>query len=623
VQGFKIIFQPGAISQVVEAGTSIMEAINRAGMGNDFPCGGMGKCGKCCVRVLEGLGTPTDGDLVHLSAEELVEGIRLACMNQIQGDMVVEILNHKKLEHNILTDSADRLFHIQPHLKKICTEVSSPSLSAYKSDWQRLKEALSSHGFPLQELDAQLSLLRLLPDTVRQSKNRVTSVLYGSKVLGVEHDDTTCTMLGMAFDIGTTTIVGYLMDLISGEELAVVSTLNPQAQFGADVISRITFAGSHEGALEKLHNAVTEAINRLIGEAAEKAGKGRNDIYGVSVAANTTMHHLFLGINPRNIAVSPYVSVVNQGLVLNAGELGLDINGAGQVFVLPNIAGFVGADTTAVLLAAELDMSEHIKLIVDIGTNGEIALGNKRKIVACSAAAGPAFEGAQISCGMRGAVGAIDHIWFGAGLEYTVIGGGSPVGICGSALLDGVAGLVELGIIDKRGRFIDPEKIINPRAVGFKDRLIKHEGFWAFLLEDSAKTGHERPIMITQKDIRELQLAKGAMAAGVRVLMESCSVQFKDIKEVLLAGAFGNYLNPHSACVVGLIPQELENKIRMIGNAAGTGAKLALQSAGEFSRADDLAASVTFVELGSYPKFNNIFAENTYFTVRLRGGLSE
>lgn len=609
----RIIFQPGAISQRVVAGTTLMEAMNQAGLGADFPCGGMGKCGKCRVRVMEGLGEPSASDLVHLASPELEEGIRLACMTEIHGDMVVEILDHKQLEHNILINSADRSFHIQPHLRKLLAEVSQPSLSDHKSDWQRLKETLAGHGYHMQELHAPLSLLRQLPDTIRQAKSRLTSVLYGSKVLGMEQDDTTATMLGMAFDIGTTTIVGYLLDLISGKELGVVSTLNPQAQFGADVISRITFAGNHEGGLGKLHNAVTDAINRLIGEAAERAGKSRNNIYGISVAANTTMHHLFLGINPRNIAVSPYVSVVNQGLVVNAAELGLEINGAGQVFVLPNIAGFVGADTTAVLLATELDKSEHINLIVDIGTNGEIALGSREKIVACSAAAGPAFEGAQISSGMRGAVGAIDHISFGACLEYTVIGGGSPVGICGSALLDGVAGLVELGIIDKRGRFLAPDKLTNPKAVGFKDRLIQHEGTWAFLLADSGQTRHGRPIMITQNDIRQLQLAKGAMAAGVRILMETSGVQLGDIKEVLLAGAFGNYLNPHSACVIGLIPGELENKIRMIGNAAGTGAKLALLSAGEFSRADAIATSVTFVELGSYPRFNSIFAENTYF----------
>jgi len=609
---FRIIFQPGDLHQQVAAGTSLMEAMNQVGLESDFPCGGMGKCGKCRVKVIEGLSEPTSIDRSRLTTQELEEEIRLACVTEIREDMVVELLNLKQLQHNILIYSVDRPFHIHTHLKKLFVEVSRPSLSEHKSDWQRLMEALAG-PYDVKYLKAPLSILRQLPDTMREANNKLTVVLYDSTVLGIEPGDTTSDMLGMAFDIGTTTIVGYLMDLISGKELEVVSTLNPQAPYGGDVISRITYAGKQENGLASLHKAVTEAINNLIGEAVHRAGTSRTNIYGISIAANTTMHHLFLGINPQGIGVSPYVSVANQGLVVDPSELGLEINRAGQVFVLPNIAGFVGADTTAVLLATEIEKNEDIALILDIGTNGEIVLGSKRKMVACSAAAGPAFEGAQITNGMRGAVGAIDHIIFGDDLEFTVIGEGSPAGICGSALLDGVAGLVELGMINKRGKFLTPDQLTNAKSLRFKDRLIQYEGTWAFLLAEAGETLHGRPIMITQNDIRELQLAKGAIAAGIRILMESSDIQPEDIKEVLLAGAFGNYLNPHSACVIGLIPREMENKIRMIGNAAGTGSKIALLSAEEYSRADDIAATVSFIELGSYSRFNIIFAENTYF----------
>jgi uncharacterized 2Fe-2S/4Fe-4S cluster protein (DUF4445 family) len=266
-----------------------------------------------------------------------------------------------------------------------------------------------------------------------------------------------------------------------------------------------------------------------------------------------------------------------------------------------------------VLLATELDRSEETKLVIDIGTNGEIALGSKEKILACSAAAGPAFEGAQISSGMRGAAGAIDHVYFADKLSYSVIGGGSPLGICGSALLDAVAGLVELGVVNKRGKLLPFAQLTGPGAAVLKDNIVDHGGQPAFLLAEANKTGHGKPIMITQGDVRELQLAKGAMAAGVRILMEECGVQAGDIKEVLLAGAFGNYLNPHSACVIGLIPPELESKIKMIGNAAGTGARLAMLSQGEYRRAAEIAGAVKFVELGSYPRFNYIFAESMYF----------
>ncbi len=610
---FQVVFQPGDVNIEVGKGTTIMEAMNEAGLEADFPCGGRGKCGKCRVRLMTGIGKPTAVEEETLNIKELEGGIRLACMTEVNDHIVVELLEHNKLEHNILVASEERAGKIQPHLNKVFIEVDKASMQDHRSDWSRVKDSLNKTVRHLGEVKVPVSILRQLPDTIREAKHKLTAVLYDSKVLGVEQGDTTATMLGMAFDIGTTTIVGYLLDLYTGKELSVVSTLNPQTKFGADVISRITFSNQEKDGLAKLHKEVIEAINKLIGEAMEKAGISRSDIYGVSIAANTTMHHLFLGITPRNIAVSPYVSSITEAVAVSPSELEIQINQAGKIFVLPNIAGFVGADTTAVLLATELDRSEDVKLIIDIGTNGEIALGSNKKIVACSAAAGPAFEGAQISSGMRGAAGAIDHVYFTDRLEYSVIGGGSPQGIAGSALLDAVAGLVELGIIDKRGKFLSPDKLTSPALQGFKNNIIQYEGAGAFLLADSDNTSHGRPIMITQKDIRELQLAKGAMAAGVKVLMETYGIQVEDIEEVLLAGAFGNYLNPHSACVIGLIPRELEGKIKMIGNAAGTGSKLALLSAEEFKRADDIAASVEFVELGSYPKFNSIFAENMYF----------
>lgn len=609
---FKVAFQPGNLTVEVVEGSTIMEAMNEAGLESDFPCGGRGTCGKCRVRVMEGVGHPTAREQELLESNELDKGIRLACLTKVHGDIFVQLPNSKKLQHNILMASEERAFQIEPHLKKVFVEVDKPSLQDHRSDINRLKDSLAKNGYT-GSLEVPISLLRQLPDTLREAGHRLTTIMCDNELSGLEKHDTTGDLIGMAFDIGTTTIVGYLLDLYSGKELAVVSTLNPQTKFGADVISRITFSNQEEGGLNKLHNAVIEAINKLIGEAAKKVEISRELIYAVSIAANTTMHHLFLGITPRNIAVSPYVSSVTESVVFDAADLEIDINRAGKIFVLPNIAGFVGADTSAVLLATELDRSEDVKLIIDIGTNGEIALGSREKIFACSAAAGPAFEGAQISSGMRGAVGAIDHVYFGDRLEYSVIGGGTPQGICGSALLDAVAGLIELGIIDKRGKFTTVDKLTNPAAKVFQDNLIQYEGAGAFLLADAASTSHGRPIMITQKDIRELQMAKGAMAAGVRILMEAYGAQAGDIKEVQLAGAFGNYLNPHNACVIGLIPQELEGKIKMIGNAAGTGAKLALLSAKEFHRANDIASSVKFVELGSYPKFNGVFAENMYF----------
>ena len=611
-----VVFQPGDVLVEVAEGSTLKEAMNDAGLEFDFLCGGRGTCGKCRVTIAKGSTTPVTREEEMLQVKELDEGIRLACLTSVHNDLTVELPNRKKLQHNILIASDERAFHIEPHLKKVFIEVDKPSRETQSSDWRRLKESLVKRGYKDSELESTVSILRQMPDVLRGANNRITAIMYESKVAGIEPHDTTKTMLGMAFDIGTTTIVGYLLDLYSGKELSVVSTLNPQTTFGADVISRLTFASHEENGLIKLQGAVIEAINKLIAEAVQKASVTLSQIYGISIAGNTCMHHIFLGINPQSIAVSPYVPALSEPLVLDASELRISINQAGKVFMLPNIAGFVGADTAAVLLSTELDRSEEIKLVIDIGTNGEIALGSREKMVACSAAAGPAFEGAQISSGMRGAVGAIDHVYYRDKLEYSVIGGGGPLGICGSALLDTVAGLVELGIINKRGKILAFEQLTNPAAQRFKENFIQYEGQGAFLLAEAGITGHGRPIMITQNDIRELQMAKGAMAAGVRVLMETFGIQAQDIKEVLLAGAFGNYLNPHSACVIGLIPPELESKIKMIGNAAGSGAKLALLSSSEFRRAKDIAEVVKFVELGSYPRFNSIFGECTYFNIK-------
>lgn len=612
----QVVFQPGDVSLEVQEGNTIKEAMNDAGLEFDFLCGGRGTCGKCRVRISEGLGAPVTREQELLQAKELDEGIRLACMTIVRNDLTVQLPNPKSLQHHILIESVEGALEIEPQLDKVFVEVEKPSRETQSSDWRRLKESLVKQGYEDSKLESSVSILRQMPDMIRSANNRITAVMYNSRVAGIEQEDTTSTMLGMAFDIGTTTIVGYLLDLYSGKELCVVSTLNPQTAFGADVISRLTYASHEENGLIKLQNAVIEAINKLIAEAVQKASVFRNQIYGVSIAANTCMHHIFLGINPQSIAVAPYVPALSEPLVLDASELKISINQAGKVFMLPNIAGFVGADTVAVLLATELDRSEDIKLVIDIGTNGEIALGSREEIVACSAAAGPAFEGAQLSSGMRGAVGAIDHVYYRDKLEYSVIGEGEPIGICGSALLDAVAGLVELGMINKRGKFLAYDQLTNSVAKRFKKNLIEYEGQGAFLLAEASVTGHGRPIMITQSDIRELQMAKGAMAAGVRVLIETYGIQVQDIKEVLLAGAFGNYLNPHSACVIGLIPSELEQKIKMIGNAAGTGSKLALLSSSKFRRAKDIAEHVKFVELGSYPRFNSIFGECTYFNIQ-------
>ncbi|NLP36153.1 MAG: DUF4445 domain-containing protein, partial [Firmicutes bacterium] len=581
---YKVSFSGGTTVEA-PAQATLKEVMNNAGINFDFPCGGRGRCGKCKIRIVAGANEPQAEDKRALTEEELAAGVRLACVTRVTNDLEVEFLSDKNISHRILLSSLNRTAKVEPHIIKRYVEVDKASIYDLRTAWQRIKDHLAAQGDQHEATKARVTVLRRIPDVLQNSEHKITAVLYKDEIRGLEPGNTSEKLLGMAFDIGTTTIAGYLMDLYTGKELSVASTLNPQTQFGADVISRITHANQDPNGLKELHRVVTRAVNDLIGEAVKKAGVSRDDVYAVSIVGNTCMHHLFIGVNPRDVALAPYVPVITDPLVIDPADLNLVINPAGKVFVLPNIAGFVGADTVGVLLATGLDQSEEIKLIVDIGTNGEMALGNKDKILACSTAAGPAFEGAQISCGMRGASGAIDHVTFEDEFSFSVIDDVAPLGICGSALLDTVAGLLEMGLIDARGRLKKPEEVTHPLGQKLKDRLVEINGSPAFLLAGEVNSKENRPIYVSQKDIRELQLAKGAIATGIRILMQNYGLEVEDITEVQLAGAFGNYLNPHSACAIGLIPRELEDRITMVGNAAGLGSQLALLSETEYERA--------------------------------------
>ena len=383
----------------------------------------------------------------------------------------------------------------------------------------------------------------------------------------------------LAFDIGTTTIVAYLLDGITGELLSRASTLNPQTQYGADVISRIQLV--METGPAALSACVREALASLTREAAEGTGIDPGEIALASIVGNTAMHHLLLEIDPAPLTTPPYMPKVSGALELPAQGL-LPIAADGTVRVLPNIAGFVGADTVGCLLATRFDQLEDLTLMIDIGTNGEIALGDKRRRLACSTAAGPAFEGARISCGMRGADGAVDRVWTEDGqLRWHVIGEAEAVGLCGSGLLDLVAALLDLEIVDETGRM---------------------------LCGDAYRLGDTK-VELTQKDVREVQLAKAAIRAGVELMAERLGVEVGEIRSVCLAGAFGNFMNPASACRIGMIPPCLLDRIEGIGNAAGEGAKLCALSGEEFEYSKRLASGTEFLELASLPQFQDCYVD--------------
>lgn len=413
--------------------------------------------------------------------------------------------------------------------------------------------------------------------TLTLPRQDAAQILSEAQQVVVQPDGTDAYVL--AFDIGTTTVVAYLMDGKTGALLSKTSCINPQTQFGADVISRIQYA--MEGNEKELSGCIRGALSELTLNAAKLAGISPEEITAASIVGNTAMHHLLLEIDPKPLTVPPYMPSVSHGLSLRPAGL-LPICPSGTVRILPNIAGFVGADTVGCLVATRLDTLDELTLMIDIGTNGEMVLGNKHRAIACSTAAGPAFEGAKIECGMRGAPGAIDHVTLEDGfLRYHVIGDGEAVGLCGSGLLDLIACLLKTGDIDESGRMEDGD--------------VYHIG--------SSK------VYLTQKDVREVQLAKAAIRAGIELMCQALGVAVEDIHQVLLAGAFGNYLDPQSACEIGMIPLALLERIHPIGNAAGEGARLAVLREAEFEYGKKLAAETEFLELASMPEFNDCYVD--------------
>lgn len=407
-----------------------------------------------------------------------------------------------------------------------------------------------------------------------------------------------------AFDVGTTSIVGYLLDPETGEETAVTSHMNPQAQYGADVIMRCNYALSTSK--EALSQAVRKELEEMLGELAAQAQIPKSQITQIGWVGNTCMHHLFLELPTNTLVLAPYKPAEKEEKILEAAEYGLHIHPQGKLLMLPCIDGFVGADTVGCLVATAFDDLEPMTLMIDIGTNGEMVLGNKDRMVSCSTAAGPAFEGAKITCGMRGAAGAIDHIHMkDKKLEYTTIGGEKAKGICGSGLMDAVSLLLKNGFVEESGRFFAPEEMTSAAAAANRERMIEKEGKPAFSITPE--------VYLTQKDIREVQLAKGAIAAGIHILCRTLGISPEEIEQVLIAGAFGNYMSPESACDIGLIPSCLRGRIQPIGNAAGEGAKIAVLNHQEYLHAQKLADMTEMIELAAEPDFQDCFVDELEF----------
>ncbi|MGH7313183.1 MAG: ASKHA domain-containing protein, partial [Candidatus Rokuibacteriota bacterium] len=442
----------------------------------------------------------------------------------------------------------------------------------------------------------------------------VSVTTFAGRILAVERGDTSTMKFGLAIDIGTTTVVTTLLELESGEQLASVSSLNPQSVFGGDLMSRIAFAQFNPGNLKKLTTRIVGLLNQHVAEVCREAGVLPKWIYKVVVVGNTCMHHLLLGIDPSWVGLAPYAPVMRHPFVLPARDLFLKVAPEARVCLLPLVAGFVGADAVAVAMATRIDVGHSLRLAVDIGTNGEVIMGSRQRLWACSAPAGPAFEGAQIRHGMRGAQGAIDRLVVEDDLRVHTIGETPPLGICGSGLIDLLAGLLQAGVIDPSGLIrVEDREALPPRL---RERVTMRGEERLVVVLRAGEADAPREIVLTQEDVRQVQLAKGAIASGVAMLLHVAGVAVGEVDELMLAGGFGNYVSIPSAIRIGLIPPLPLTRVRYVGNAAALGAQLALLSEAERRRADEVARRIEHVSLAAHPDFEQIFVDAMNFPAR-------
>ena len=600
-----IEFRPHDKVTRVPPGMTIFNAANWIGLPIDSTCGAKGTCGKCKVRILHGNNGATAADRRIFTDAELADGWRLSCRSEANSDVVCHVPRLMGNPKAALM-GFDRHVILNPNVNKVPLTLAPPSLEDQRSDFSRIRDALEPEGYAV---EASLNLLRQLPGVLRRNDWHVTAVVVGHELVSVEGGDTTDRLFGLAFDIGTTTVVGILIDLNSGAPVSVRSALNGQAVQGADVISRISYTMLHEDGLSELNQVILRTLNGLIVQLLDDGEVAPHEVYEVVTAGNATMQHLFLGVDPEAIGLEPFIPAVEDMVQASAQEVSLDILPQAQVHCLPYLGAYVGADLVAGLLATGLAQNEGVRLLVDVGTNGEIILGSASRTVATAAPAGPAFEGAQIQDGMRASNGAIEAVTINPeGLELQVIGDVPPIGLCGSGLLDVVAQLRLNGLMLPSGRFVKAEEATELVSLELARRIITdEEGRRSFVLAWPEESGSGKSIVLTQRDVRELQFAKGSIAGGIDVVMQELGVEADELIEIFLAGSFGSYINPQSARIIGLVPPVPVERIKAVGNAAGEGAKIALLSFRERQVARSLPQIVEYHELSGRGEFNDSF----------------
>ncbi len=602
----RVIFEPQGRAVQVEKGIRLFEAAARAGLTVDMPCGGLGNCGKCRARLAGVVPEPSDAERRVFSAEELQDGWRLSCQTSLHEKATVYLpetsLFGGRVQIQVDADVAGA-GELAPLVRKMYVELPPPTLQDEAADMVRLERVIGP-------FDAGLDVLRTAPRRMREAGFRGTIVMADHRLVDFEPGDTTDACYGAAFDIGTTTLVGALLHLGSGEERAISSSINPQVVYGDDVLSRITMTMQKEGGLDSLQSVVRTTVNDMLTELCRAAGVSLDVVYEITFSGNTTMEHLLCGISPAQLGQAPFAPVFGRAITWPARTLGINIHPRGLAYVFPVIGGFVGGDTVAGMLSTGIADDPAPSIMVDIGTNGEIVIAREGKVWAASTAAGPAFEGARISCGMRATRGAIEKVTITDDVHCGVIDGGPPLGLCGSGLIDLVAELLRHGVVAPDGRLLPPDRLPQDLPEALRRRVtLNEEGEARFVLAADERRRKPAEVALTQRDVRELQLAGGAIRAGIAILLKYAGITMDEVMQVLIAGGFGSFIRRSNAQRIGLLPPELPHqRIRYVGNASLSGARWALLSTAARRRAEELARQTRHVELSTDPDFALEFA---------------
>ncbi|MDQ7785769.1 MAG: ASKHA domain-containing protein [Desulfomonilaceae bacterium] len=595
----------------VPRGITLWEALRDTDIDLESDCGGLGRCGKCRVSVVSALGPPTEDERRLLTEKQISEGVRLACRTEILEDMTVDVGDRRRpLEHYQILKTGHRPpVTLYPLVyQKTVSHDPDPTYD-WLSDMDRIKMIL---GPNYRDLKPSIQCLRSLPGKMRRTGFHGVAVIHDNTLLDWQGWKKLGHRYGLAFDLGTSTLVGKLINLENGIEVGVTSRLNSQFKYGSNVVSRLQYVKERRNGLLTLNKLLVQDLNIITGKLLKQAGLKRDEIYIAVAAGNTTMQHLLLRLPPLGIAEAPFTPVLTDGLICRASEVNLKLNREALLYVMPTRSGYIGGDLIAVVLASDAaEQDREVVLGLDLGTNGEIFLGNRDRLLSCSAAAGPALEGAKISHGMIARTGAIEGVSFESNrLCYRTIGNTKPKGLCGSGLVDLVAVLLHFGIIDEEGLIVPPHCECGENL---RSRVVERNGVCDFQVATEEESMDGTPIYVTQQDVRELQLAKGAVAAGIRILMEDLRIGIEDVGRVCLAGALGNYLHPLSAMRIGLIPRVDTSIVTPLGNAASAGASMVLLSKDCWKRAEDLSDFIEHVELSSRLDFNDYFVEHLDF----------